>query len=64
MQIAAIDVVLGEEEHLDIHRLFQVWFDSNCGIGEPHWWWDDDRAAWLEYSIYLPKSFLEPGGAG
>ena len=27
-----------------------------------HWWWDDDRAAWLEYSIYLPKSFLEPGG--
>lgn len=27
-----------------------------------HWWWDDDRAAWLEYSIYLPKSFLAPGG--
>lgn len=29
---------------------------------QSHWWWDDDRAAWLEYSIYLPKSFLEPGG--
>jgi predicted peptidase len=27
-----------------------------------HWWWDDARSAWLEYSIYLPKSFLEPGG--
>lgn len=27
-----------------------------------HWWWDDGRAAWLEYSIYLPKSFLAPGG--
>lgn len=27
-----------------------------------HWWWDDTRSAWLEYSIYLPKSFLEPGG--
>jgi predicted peptidase len=27
-----------------------------------HWWWDDTRSAWLEYSIYLPKSFLEDGG--
>ncbi|MCY0385941.1 alpha/beta hydrolase-fold protein [Robbsia sp. Bb-Pol-6] len=27
-----------------------------------HWWWDDTRSAWLEYSIYLPKSFLAPGG--
>jgi len=27
-----------------------------------HWWWDDERSAWLEYSIYLPKSFLKPGG--
>lgn len=27
-----------------------------------HWWWDDSRSAWLEYSIYLPKSFLKPGG--
>ncbi|GCE85082.1 prolyl oligopeptidase family serine peptidase [Komagataeibacter diospyri] len=27
-----------------------------------HWWWDDTRSAWLEYSIYLPKSFLEKGG--
>ncbi len=27
-----------------------------------HWWWDDDRATWLEYSIYLPKSFLAEGG--
>lgn len=29
---------------------------------QSHWWWDDSRAAWLEYSIYLPKSFLQPGG--
>lgn len=27
-----------------------------------HWWWDDTRSAWLEYSIYLPKSFLAEGG--
>jgi predicted peptidase len=27
-----------------------------------HWWWDDTRSAMLEYSIYLPKSFLKPGG--
>lgn len=27
-----------------------------------HWWWDDTRSAWLEYSIYLPKSFLREGG--
>lgn len=27
-----------------------------------HWWWDDTHSAWLEYSIYLPKSFLKPGG--
>ncbi len=27
-----------------------------------HWWWDDSRSAWLEYSIYLPKSFLAKGG--
>ncbi len=27
-----------------------------------HWWWDDSRSAMLEYSIYLPKSFLKPGG--
>jgi predicted peptidase len=29
---------------------------------QSHWWWDDSRAAWLEYSIYLPKSFLKEGG--
>ncbi len=29
---------------------------------QSHWWWDDTRSAWLEYSIYLPKSFLKPGG--
>ena len=29
---------------------------------QSHWWWDDARSAWLEYSIYLPKSFLAPGG--
>jgi predicted peptidase len=29
---------------------------------QSHWWWDDTRSAWLEYSIYLPKSFLAPGG--
>jgi predicted peptidase len=27
-----------------------------------HWWWDDTRSAYLEYSIYLPKSFLKAGG--
>ncbi len=27
-----------------------------------HWWRDDSCNAWLEYSIYLPKSFLKPGG--
>jgi predicted peptidase len=27
-----------------------------------HWWWDDKRSTWLEYSIYLPKSFLKEGG--
>lgn len=29
-----------------------------------HWWRDDEKAAWLEYSIYLPKSFLAEGGEG
>lgn len=29
---------------------------------QSHWWRDDSRSAWLEYSIYLPKSFLKPGG--
>ncbi len=32
------------------------------GWEQNHWWWDDTRSAWLEYSIYLPKSFLQPGG--
>jgi predicted peptidase len=27
-----------------------------------HWWRDDRRSATLEYSIYLPKSFLKEGG--
>lgn len=27
-----------------------------------HWWWDDTRSAWLEYSIRLPRSFLQSGG--
>lgn len=29
---------------------------------QSHWWWDDTRSAGLEYSIYLPKGFLQPGG--
>lgn len=29
---------------------------------QSHWWWDDTRSAMLEYSIYLPKSFLQEGG--
>ncbi len=29
---------------------------------QSHWWWDDERATWLEYSIYLPRSFLAEGG--
>ena len=32
------------------------------GWEQSHWWWDDSRSAMLEYSIYLPKSFLKPGG--
>lgn len=32
------------------------------GWEQNHWWWDDARSAWLEYSIYLPKSFLKEGG--
>ena len=32
------------------------------GWEQSHWWWDDSRSAMLEYSIYLPKSFLEKGG--
>ena len=27
-----------------------------------HWWRDDARSAMLEYSIYLPRSFLKEGG--
>lgn len=29
---------------------------------QSHWWWDDAHSTFLEYSIYLPKSFLAPGG--
>jgi predicted peptidase len=29
---------------------------------QSHWWRDDTISAWLEYSIYLPKSFLKEGG--
>lgn len=29
---------------------------------QSHWWWDDKRATTLEYSIYLPNSFLKEGG--
>jgi predicted peptidase len=32
------------------------------GWEQSHWWWDDTRSAMLEYSIYLPKSFLKKGG--
>ncbi|MDF7661956.1 alpha/beta hydrolase-fold protein [Erwiniaceae bacterium L1_54_6] len=32
------------------------------GWEQNHWWWDDSRSAWLEYSIFLPSSFLKPGG--
>ncbi len=32
------------------------------GWEQAHWWWDDSRSAMLEYSIYLPQSFLEKGG--
>jgi predicted peptidase len=32
------------------------------GWEQSHWWWDDSRSAMLEYSIYLPKSFLKKGG--
>lgn len=43
MHMTPIGVVQGEkEERLDTTRLFQVWIDTNMGIGEPHWWWNDD----------------------
>ncbi len=29
---------------------------------EQNHWWADTRSTYLEYSIYLPKSFLAPGG--
>lgn len=29
---------------------------------QSHWWWDDNRSTWLEYSIFLPASFLAEGG--
>lgn len=32
------------------------------GWEQNHWWWDDARSAWLEYSIFLPDAFLKPGG--
>ena len=32
------------------------------GWEQNHWWWDDSRSAWLEYSIFLPASFLKPDG--
>jgi len=32
------------------------------GWEQNHWWRDDARSAMLEYSIYLPKSFLKAGG--
>ncbi|WP_337008481.1 prolyl oligopeptidase family serine peptidase [Pantoea sp. AS142] len=32
------------------------------GWEQNHWWWDDSRSAWLEYSIFLPDAFLKPGG--
>lgn len=31
-----------DDEHIHTDRLFQVWIDTHCGLGEPHWWWDDD----------------------
>lgn len=32
------------------------------GWEQSHWWWDDEHATMLEYSIFLPKSFLKEGG--
>jgi hypothetical protein len=28
------------EERIPVDRLFQVWFDVNCGFGSPDWWWN------------------------
>lgn len=43
MHATPLGVIQGEEEeHIDTDRLFRVWIDTNGGIGEPHWWWNDD----------------------
>ncbi len=45
----------GDRGNSVVIRAVDAWEQS-------HWWWDDTRSAWLEYSIYLPKSFLAEGG--
>ena len=44
------------------HRGLNVAIRGVDAWEQSHWWWDDKRATCLEYSIYLPKSFLEAGG--
>ncbi len=46
---------VGERAHNVVIRGIDAWEQN-------HWWWDDTRSAWLEYSIYLPRSFLREGG--
>ncbi len=46
----------------EVHRGNSVVIRGVDAWEQNHWWWDDTRSAWLEYSIYLPKSFLKEGG--
>lgn len=43
-------------------RTNNVVIRSLDGWEQNHLWWDDTRSAMLEYSIFLPKSFLQKGG--
>lgn len=52
---AAVWTNAGERENDVVIRGIDAWEQN-------HWWWDDTRSAWLEYSIHLPKSFLQEGG--
>ena len=33
-------VIESPEETVTTDGLFVVWFDTNCGVGAPDWWWE------------------------
>ena len=41
--------------------LFWVWFDTNCGIGAPDWWWEIPGAQPLPAALDLAAE-LRAGG--